>query len=93
MPWILQGNPARFDVRMYVAQPNIYWLANRYLDDMQLADHVFIWESGPQGGVVAYGHINEMTVPRKSLTPNTWPMRFGVIRCPSRRYRWLVCVC
>jgi hypothetical protein len=50
MNWILQGNPARFDLRRYVQQPFIYWFVNRYLDEMQLADHVFIWESGPQGG-------------------------------------------
>jgi len=67
MPWILQGNPTRFDTRTYIAQARIYWLVNRYVAQMQLADHVFIWESGPQGGVVAYGHICEMPVPRAQV--------------------------
>jgi hypothetical protein len=67
MHWILQGNSSRFDLRRYVQQPSIYWFVNRYLDDMQLADHVFIWESGPKGGVVAYGHINELPVMRSQV--------------------------
>jgi hypothetical protein len=67
MNWILQGNPARFDVRTYVSQPNIYWLVNRYHNEMQLADHVFIWESGPKGGVVAYGYITELPVTRAQV--------------------------
>jgi hypothetical protein len=67
MPWILQGNPTRFDIRTYIMQSRIYWLVNRYVAQMQLADHVFIWESGSQGGVVAYGHICEMPVPRAQV--------------------------
>ena len=68
MSWILQGNPTRFDIRTYITQSRIYWLANRYVAQMQLADHVFIWESGADGGVVAYGDICELPTPRSAVT-------------------------
>jgi hypothetical protein len=35
----------------------VYWLVNRYQAEFALADHLFLWESGPQGGVVGYGYV------------------------------------
>ncbi len=67
MPFMLQGNPANFDIRAYLREPMIYWTVNRYLDQITLADHMFIWESGQSGGVVAYGIVNELVSQRKHV--------------------------
>lgn len=67
MSYMLQGNPSNFDIRSYIQQPMIYWNVNRYLDQISIADHVFIWESGSSGGVLAYGIISEPVVQRKMV--------------------------
>ncbi len=48
MAWMLQGNPARFALRAYLQSPVLYWLVNRYQAEFALADHLFLWESGPR---------------------------------------------
>lgn len=68
MPFILQGNPQRFDIRTYMTQPVIYWYVNRYVTEFQLADQVLLWESGPNGGVVAYGVVDEVPTVRTQVT-------------------------
>ena len=68
MPFILQGNPQRFDIRTYITQPVIYWYVNRYLTEFQLADQVLLWESGTNGGVVAYGVVDEVPTVRTQVT-------------------------
>ena len=68
MAWMLQGNPARFALRAYLQSPVLYWLVNRYQAEFALADHLFVWESGPDGGVVAYGHVIELPTKRRAVT-------------------------
>jgi hypothetical protein len=67
MSFMLQGNPANFEIRTYLKQPMIYWSVNRYIDKITMTDHVFIWESGPSGGVIAYGIVCELVTPRKTV--------------------------
>ena len=67
MAWLLQGNPERFALRAYLQSPVIYWLVNRYQAEFALADHLFLWESGPQGGVVGYGHVIELPTSRATV--------------------------
>ena len=74
MAWMLQGNPERFDIGTYIKQPRVYWLVNRYVAEMRLADHVFLWQSGRDGGVVAYGHIDELPTARAQVR---YPAQLG----------------
>jgi hypothetical protein len=67
MPWILQGNPERFDMRAYIHQQRIYWLVNRYASEFQRGDQVLFWESGANGGIVAYGVVVELPVARNQV--------------------------
>jgi hypothetical protein len=67
MPWILQGNPERFDMRAYIHQHRIYWLVNRYASEFQRGDQVLLWESGANGGIVAYGVVVELPVARHNV--------------------------
>lgn len=68
MAWMLQGNPARFAIRAYLQSPVLYWRINRYQAEFALADHLFLWESGSRGGVVAYGHVIELPTKRRAVT-------------------------
>ena len=67
MPWILQGNPERFELRAYLNQQRIYWLVNRYASEFQRGDQVLLWESGANGGIVAYGVVIELPVARNQV--------------------------
>jgi hypothetical protein len=74
MAWMLQGNPERFDIGTYIKQPRVYWLVNRYVTEVRIADHVFLWQSGIDGGVVAYGHIDELPTARAQVK---YPAQLG----------------
>jgi hypothetical protein len=67
MPFILQGNPERFDMRSYIQQQRIYWLVNRYVSEIQRGDQVLLWESGAKGGIIAYGVVIELPVARNQV--------------------------
>lgn len=67
MPWIFQGNPKNFGMREYLRQSYVYWLVNRYTDEFQRGDQVLCWESGADGGVVAYGVVIETPVARHAV--------------------------
>ena len=68
MPFLLQGNPTCFALRDYLRQPFVYWLVNRYQDTIVLGEQIFIWESGPVGGVVTYGVVTELPTRRAAVS-------------------------
>lgn len=72
MAWILQGNPNRFDIDGYLSRYSfIYWSTPTNQRDFAIEDEVFIWRAGADAGVVAYGTVKELPVPRKSVkTPD-----------------------
>lgn len=59
--WIFQANPEIFDIRAALRQlTRTTWLVTRFKDEMRLGDRVYIWESGPEGGVVGVAEIAEL---------------------------------
>ena len=69
MAWIFQGNPNQFDLDDYLSRyPQlIYWRTNRYIKDISIGDHVFIWRAGSEAGAIAIGQIVETPIPAHSV--------------------------
>lgn len=56
--WIFQGNPKFYDViRAVNALDQLRWAVNQYKKQIKKDDKVYIWVSGPEGGIVAAGTI------------------------------------
>ena len=56
--WIFQGNPKIYDIdRATEELSEIEWSVTRYKDRMKIGDHVYIWSSGENAGIVAYGVV------------------------------------
>ncbi len=56
--WIFQGNPSYYAIRAAVRElKEIAWRTNQYKDRIQRGDRVYIWESGPEGGIVAVANV------------------------------------
>jgi EVE domain len=78
--WIFQANPVNYDVRGAIrALPQIPWRATRYADAIHQGDRVYLWESGPSGGIVAVAEVIERARRRQ---PDPAEGRF--IRDPRR---------
>jgi hypothetical protein len=54
-------------MRAYINQERFYWLVNRYASEFQRGDQVLMWESGANGGIVAYGVVVELPVARHNV--------------------------
>jgi hypothetical protein len=68
MAWILQGNPNRFDIDEYLSRYSfIYWSTPTNQKDFSIGDLVFIWRADKDAGVVAYGVVKELPVPRNNV--------------------------
>lgn len=80
MAWILQGNPNRFDIDEYLSRYSfIYWSTPTNQKDFSIGDVVFIWRAGKDAGVVAYGVVKELPVPRNNVkTPEALGEGFWV---------------
>ena len=65
MPWIFQGNPAKYDIDDYVTRyPElIYWRTPRYASEIAVGDRAFMWRSGADAGVIALGVVVEAPTP------------------------------
>ena len=56
--WIFQANPKYYDVDGAIAELNeLSWLVNQYASQIHKDDEVFLWKSGPQGGIVGTATI------------------------------------
>jgi len=56
--WVFQGNPKYYDVIGAVHDLNtITWAVNQNYKQIKKGDKVYIWLSGPEGGIVASGTI------------------------------------
>lgn len=68
MAWILQGNPNRFDIDEYLSRySSIYWSTPTNKKEFSIGDAVFIWRAGKDAGIVAYGKVKELPVPRSDV--------------------------
>jgi hypothetical protein len=56
--WIFQGSPTTFNTTAAIkALPELDWLVKRYRDQVHPGDRVFLWESGPNAGVLAIATV------------------------------------
>jgi hypothetical protein len=79
LSWIFQANPSYYDISGAIRNlTEMNWAVNQSKNQISPGDHVYIWESGPQGGVVADGRILTL--------PEVEPAQEGAefIRDPSR---------
>jgi 5-methylcytosine-specific restriction protein B len=54
--WIFQGNPEKYDLRGAVKSlQELSWMVKQYRNEVRPDDTVYLWEAGPEGGVVARG--------------------------------------
>lgn len=68
--WILQLNSAEFDLQTYLArvlageaERESEWQVQRYAQELKAGDLVFFWQSGPQGGLLAWGELLSAAYP------------------------------
>jgi len=56
--WIFQGNPKIYDLAAAVrALKEETWLVQQHRNDIRLGDCVYLWESGPDAGMVAVAEV------------------------------------
>ena len=56
--WIFQANPEVYDVRAAIRKlREIAWTVNRHKEEIAAGDRVYLWESGPQGGIVGVARV------------------------------------
>lgn len=56
--WIFQANPKYYDIRGSLANlREMNWTTAQYVDEIRPGDAVFVWESGPQGGIMGRGTV------------------------------------
>ena len=56
--WIFQANPSYYDIRSAVRHlPEQTWLVAQHRDRITVGDRAYMWESGPEGGIVATGEV------------------------------------
>jgi len=68
MAWIFQGNPKKFDIDDYLSRYSfIYWSAPTNQREFEIGDKAFIWRSGQNSGVVAFGIVRELPTPRENV--------------------------
>lgn len=58
--WIFQANPKYYDISAAVrALPEMLFTVNQHMDEVRAGDTVFLWESGPDAGIVAISQVAE----------------------------------
>jgi MoxR-like ATPase len=56
--WIFQSSPDRYDLAgALTSTQDFTWLVNQYEREIHAEDQVFLWETGPQAGILASGRI------------------------------------
>jgi predicted RNA-binding protein with PUA-like domain len=74
--WIFQSNPAIYDLSRAVKRlPTLSWNAAQHVADMQIGDRVFLWQSGPEAGIVGVATITEPPAPSRMTAEE---LRFAV---------------
>lgn len=56
--WIFQANPGLYDVRAAVRKLHeIAWTVSKHKEEITQGDRVYLWESGPHGGIIAVAAV------------------------------------
>jgi len=75
--WIFQANPDTFDVRGSLdgrEGQECTWTVNQYVEDIDVGDRVYLWESGSEGGIVGTAYVTE---PVRKRAAFDWEKRFA----------------
>jgi hypothetical protein len=69
--WVFQANPSKYDVDAALAElSEIEWVVRQYATDVHVGDRVYLWKSGPDGGVIATAQVaTEPAVMDKTTDP------------------------
>ena len=63
--WIFQANPALYDLRGALQTlTDLTWLVKQHKDDIKQGDTIYLWEGGPDAGIVAVATITAGPAPR-----------------------------
>lgn len=66
--WIFQADPRLYDIRVAISTlKQQTWLVARFKDEINRGDKVYLWESGPHGGIVGVAEVVES--PRMGRMP------------------------
>jgi MoxR-like ATPase len=66
--WIFQANPKLFDIESALRSlGELSWLINQHAEDIRKDDHVFLWRSGVESGVLAVATV--LTDPSMAEAP------------------------
>ncbi len=64
--WVFQCSPRKYDLDSALSQRSeVTWLVNRYANEIQVGDGVFLWASGPSAGIRAVATIISSVEPRE----------------------------
>lgn len=56
--WLFQANPKIYDVRPALdVLPTMQWVTRQSYNEIHAGDSVFIWQAGPQAGLLASGRV------------------------------------
>jgi len=55
--WIFQGKPEIWDGTAGVELIDIHWVVRQHKGDIQPGDTVYIWQSGPEAGIIAVATV------------------------------------
>jgi hypothetical protein len=71
--WLFQANPKIYNLSAQLKEVTVGsmddWLVTSYRNEMDPGDRVLLWESGPQGGLLAIGELTGEPFQRK---PSSW---------------------
>ncbi len=83
--WIFQGNPVWYDIsRAVTEQDLLVWGVKQCSRQIARGDRVYIWASGPEGGVIARGVTLDDAL---SSSASCRPIHPGLLQKPNRRRR------
>ncbi len=87
--WIFQANPLFYNIAEAVnTLATISWLVRRYKDQISIGDHVYLWRSGADAGIVARGTIlsgpESITISNEELSYAVQPERFHGVQTRVR---------
>nr|MBA3533071.1 EVE domain-containing protein [Ardenticatenales bacterium] len=56
--WVFQANPEQFDLAGAVqALEQLHWTTRQHVAEIHAGDIVYLWEAGPEAGIVAVAHV------------------------------------
>jgi MoxR-like ATPase len=84
--WLFQANPSIYDIDQAVSESTeISWVVRQYTDEVRKGDRVYIWRSGPEGGVVATATVENEPVVKSGDTGDPYLIKPESLSKPEPR--------